>query len=76
MLTKEYMSSKTIVQVFRYIGRSLGYHLTVPCIMLQNGQAYFKNHFKRFLKYAWPFYNIMHERVNIYMLVIMHIYPK
>ena len=36
--------------------------------MLSNGQTYFKNllfvHTARFLKYVWPFYNIMHERVN------------
>ena len=35
--------------------------------MLQNGQIYFKKSCgvtARFLKYVWPFYNIMHERVK------------
>ena len=26
----------------------------------------------RFLKYVWPFYNIMHERVNKFKLEIMN----
>ena len=35
--------------------------------MSQNGQTYFKNlaaNAARFLKYVWPFWGIMHERVN------------
>ena len=33
--------------------------------MLLNGETYFKNlAVFTFLKYVWPFYNIMHERVK------------
>ena len=34
--------------------------------MLKNGQAYFKNFVNTaiFLKYVWPFFNIMKERIE------------
>ena len=35
--------------------------------MLLNGQIYFE---KRFLKHVWPFYNIVHERFNWFVLSI------
>ena len=33
---------------------------------LKNGQTYFK----RFLKYVWPFFNIMHKRVKITITIV------
>ena len=42
--------------------------LTLFCIMLKNGQTYFKTfwdvHAARFSKYVWPFVNIKYDRVN------------
>ena len=41
--------------------------LTLWCIMSQNGQTHFKNlaaNAARFLKCAWPFWDIMHQRVK------------
>ena len=38
--------------------------LTLSCIILKNSQTYFKNFATaRFLKYVWPLFKIMHERV-------------
>ena len=37
-------------------------------LILKNGQTYSKNlavYTAGFLKYVWPFFNIMHERINL-----------
>ena len=56
-----------ILNLFRYKKHSAIYLLTVSCIMLKNGQTYFKKscgvHSVIFLKCVWPFCNIMHEKV-------------
>ena len=66
-----YMIGTSVMNV--HIKHSLLYHddskwtLTLSFIMSQNGQTYLKNsasiHKSRFLKYVWPFCNIMKERV-------------
>ena len=38
--------------------------LIFSCIMLKKAKHIFKT-FARFLKYVWPFFNIMHKRVNL-----------
>ena len=46
--------------------------LTLSLIMLKNGQTYFKNLFYRFLKYVWPFFNIMKERAFRKVIMLIH----
>ena len=46
--------------------KNISISLTLPCIMLKNGQTSFKMlecEHGRILKYVWPFFNIMDERV-------------
>ena len=44
-------------------------YLTLSFVMLQNSQTHFKKscgvNTARFLKYIWPFYNIVKERLNL-----------
>ena len=58
----DFVSASTKKQ--RYTSLILSY------ITLKNGQTYFKNPavftLQSFIKYVWPFFNIMHERLNIF----------
>ena len=39
-------------------------NITLSCILLINGQTYSGENTLRFSKYVWPFFDIMHERLN------------
>ena len=47
------------------IDESYQLELTLSCMMLKNDQTYLKNlSMWDLLKYVWPFFIIMHERIN------------
>ena len=58
------------VWYFSVLIHCLTVHLTLLCIMLKNGQTYFKNvalwTWQDFLEYVWPFLTIIHQRVNMW----------
>ena len=59
---------KNSTECFYMMGALAINRLTLLCIMLKYGQTYFKKvcgvHKAIYLKFVWPFFNIMHERVK------------
>ena len=59
------------------------YHLNLSCIMMKTGLTYFKNlcgvNTAIFLKYVWPFFIFMYERIkqlDIYTIAVFSLFEK